>query len=70
MIKVVYYKDLQTKSAFELNMLKETSDDYNVNIMITRQKEKMKTNVSANIYQMFCPIKLLKHLLIFNQYVT
>ena len=49
--------------------------------MITKRKEKIKTNVTAhvllhmliivfkNIYQLFHPITLLKHMLITNQYV-
>ena len=64
-----------------LKVFKVYSDDQNVNIRITQSKEKIKTNITAhvmlhmliivfkNIYQLFRPIPLLRHMLITNQYV-
>ena len=56
-------------------LLKESSDDYNVNIMITHWKEKIKTNIITHVFLLllfylclwifinsFRPITLLKHM--------
>ena len=61
-------------------MIKESiGDNQNVNIVITRFKGKIKQMLTrvvtmiiifGNIYQIFCPITTLKHMLITNQYVA
>ena len=59
--------------------LKESSDDQNVNITIVNAMKRKSQNkcyhtravtliiVFKNIYQIFCPVTLLKHMLITNQ---
>ena len=61
-------------------MIKESiGDNQNVNIVITRCKGKIKQMLTrvvtmiimfGNIYQIFCPLTPLKHMLITNQYVA